>query len=59
MELLSTVALLDDVPGEGLIRGQVGTIVEVHDAHHFEVEFVDLAGETYGLTTWSPVRSCP
>ncbi len=51
MELLSPVALLEDVPAEGLVRGQVGTIVETHDADHFEVEFVDPQGSTYALTT--------
>jgi hypothetical protein len=51
MELLSSIALLEDVPAEGLVRGQVGTVVEVYDADHFEVEFVDAQGATYGLTT--------
>jgi hypothetical protein len=29
MELLSEVAVLRDMPEKGLVRGQVGTIVEV------------------------------
>jgi hypothetical protein len=29
MELLSEVAVLQDMPEKGLVRGQVGTIVEV------------------------------
>jgi Domain of unknown function (DUF4926) len=30
MKLLDVVALLQDLPELGLIRGQVGTIVEIH-----------------------------
>ncbi|MGO4879964.1 MAG: DUF4926 domain-containing protein [Bryobacteraceae bacterium] len=30
MEILSVVALLEDLPGEGLVRGQVGTVVETY-----------------------------
>lgn len=39
LELLSVVALLRDVPEEGLMRGQVGTIVGVLKTAVFEVEF--------------------
>jgi hypothetical protein len=28
MELLSEVAVLEDMPGKGLVRGQVGTAVD-------------------------------
>ena len=28
IEMHSVVALLEDLPGEGLVRGQVGTVVE-------------------------------
>ena len=44
--LLDVVALLSDVPAEGLVRGQVGTIVEVLDGA-YEVEFSDDEGRTY------------
>ena len=30
-ELLSVVALLEDLPGRGMVRGQVGTVVETLD----------------------------
>ena len=30
IEILSVVALLEDLPGEGLVRGQVGTVVETY-----------------------------
>ncbi|MEK7752373.1 MAG: DUF4926 domain-containing protein, partial [Acidobacteriota bacterium] len=39
MEILSVVALLEDLPEEGLVRGQVGTIVESWAAGVCEVEF--------------------
>ncbi len=47
MKLLDVVALIDDEPGKGLRRGQVGTIVEVLAPAVFEVEFCDLEGRTY------------
>jgi hypothetical protein len=28
IDIHSVVALLEDLPGEGLVRGQVGTVVE-------------------------------
>ncbi len=45
--MLSGVALLEDVPSRGLLRGQVGTVVEMLAADVFEVEFVDNDGRTY------------
>jgi hypothetical protein len=44
--LLDVVALLTDVPDRGLLRGQVGTVVEVLDGA-FEIEFSDDEGRTY------------
>jgi hypothetical protein len=41
IETLSEVALLDDVPAEGLRRGQVGTVVEDLAPGVYEVEFSD------------------
>lgn len=51
LAVLDTVALTCDLPGLGLRRGQVGTIVYTHDPSTFEVEFVDPEGRTYALTT--------
>jgi hypothetical protein len=48
---LDVVALTADLPAEGLVRGQVGTIVHVYSPGVYEVEFVDAAGRTYGLAT--------
>jgi hypothetical protein len=45
-QLLDGVTLLTDVPGHGLLRGQVGTVVELMDGA-YEVEFSDDEGKTY------------
>ncbi len=47
--LLDAVALTEDVPEKGVVRGQVGTIVEVLAPRVFEVEFCDNEGRTYAL----------
>jgi hypothetical protein len=44
---LNVVALLEDVPSRGLVRGQVGTVVEKLAPGVFEVEFSDNSGRTY------------
>ncbi len=45
--LLSVVALLVDLPARGLVRGQVGTVIEALAPGVFEVEFSDDEGRTY------------
>ncbi len=45
--VLDVVALLTDVPQHGLVRGQVGTIVEILSSDVFEVEFSDDEGRPY------------
>ena len=52
--MLSVVALTEDLSTKGLLRGQVGTIVEKLAPGIYEVEFSDDAGKTYAMT---PVRS--
>jgi hypothetical protein len=47
LETLSVVALLEDLADKGLLRGQVGTIVERLAAGVYEVEFSDDEGQTY------------
>jgi hypothetical protein len=44
---LDVVALLEDVPARGLVRGQVGTVVEKLSPDVLEVEFSDNNGRTY------------
>lgn len=51
MKLLNVVALLQDLPESGLIRGQVGTIVEEYEPGVFEVEFCDGDGRAYAIET--------
>lgn len=50
-KLLDVIALTADLPAKGLLRGQVGTIVEVLAPDAFEVEFIDDAGRTYAQST--------
>ena len=45
--VLSVVALLEDLPERGLVRGQVGTAVEALGPGVFEVEFSDDDGRPY------------
>jgi hypothetical protein len=54
LETLSVVALLEDATDKGLLRGQVGTVVERLAAGVYEVEFSDDEGRTYAAL---PLRS--
>ena len=45
--LLDVVVLTVDLPERQLVRGQVGTIVELLDDNAYEVEFSDDQGRTY------------
>jgi hypothetical protein len=47
IEMFAVVALLEDVPEKGLLRGQVGTVVESLAPGVYEVEFSDDSGQTY------------
>ncbi|MCX6625384.1 MAG: DUF4926 domain-containing protein [Acidobacteria bacterium] len=49
IEMLSVVALLQDLPEDGLVRGQVGTVVESWAPGVYEVEFCDDNGRTYAM----------
>jgi hypothetical protein len=51
LELFDVVALLRDLPEQGLARGQVGTVVELYSPQDAEVDFVDGEGYTYALAT--------
>jgi hypothetical protein len=48
-EMHSVVALLDDLPGQGLARGQVGTDVGEWAPGVYEVEFCDDEGKAYAM----------
>jgi len=49
IEMLTVVALLEDLPDHGLVRGQVGTVVENWAPGVYEVEFCDDGGRTYAM----------
>lgn len=49
IEVHSVVALVEDVPKERLVRGQVGTVVETWAPGVFEVEFSDDNGRPYAM----------
>jgi hypothetical protein len=51
---LDTVALLSDLPAAGLVRGQVGTVVETLDYKTVLVEFSDDDGRAYAIVPCSP-----
>jgi hypothetical protein len=47
VQLLDVVAVIDELPERGLLRGQVGTVVENLAPGVFEVEFSDDDGHAY------------
>jgi Domain of unknown function (DUF4926) len=47
IRLFDVVALTVDRPDRGLVRGQVGTVVEILDPDAYEIEFCDDDGRTY------------
>jgi hypothetical protein len=49
IRVLDVVALTEDISDRGLLRGQVGTVVESLGLGVFEVEFVDNDGRTYAM----------
>lgn len=49
IRVLDVVALIEDIPDRGLLRGQVGTVVESLGPGVFEVEFVNNDGRTYAM----------
>ena len=53
-QLLDVVALLSDVPTHGLLRGQVGTVVELLGGAY---EVLSSTNITAPLTNWTAVGS--
>ncbi|MDX2252769.1 MAG: DUF4926 domain-containing protein [Nitrospira sp.] len=49
IRLSDVVALTEDIPDRGLLRGHVGTVVELLGPGVFEVEFADNDGRTYAM----------
>lgn len=49
IKLLDVVALITDLPQQGLVRGQVGTVVEELAQGVVEIEFADDDGRSYAF----------
>lgn len=58
MQELDVVALVADLPAQGLRAGQMGTIVHVFHQPRlaYEVEFVDDEGETVAMVPLEPAQ---
>jgi hypothetical protein len=54
--VLDVVALTIDLPGDRLVRGQVGTIVERLADDVYQVEFSDDQGRTYACLALTPAE---
>ena len=56
---LDTVVLTEDLPEHGLQKGDLGTVVLLHSADGYEVEFMTLDGQTLEVVSLVPkqVRS--
>jgi hypothetical protein len=48
---LDTVVLQRDLPKHGLLKGDLGAVVEVYEPDGLEVEFVTASGKTQALVT--------
>jgi hypothetical protein len=65
IKLLDVVALMEDLPEQHLVRGQVGTVVEELAPGVYEVEFTDTTtGQPYAMlplkaTQVMPLRYAP
>jgi hypothetical protein len=56
------IVLTEDLPGESLKAGDIGTVVHIHEGGAgaaYEVEFMTLAGETIAVTTLSAAQVRP
>jgi hypothetical protein len=54
------VVLAQDVPEEGVVAGDVGTVVHVHGDHAgYEVEFMTLTGHTLVVVSLLPGQVRP
>ena len=49
IKVLDVVALLKDAYEEGIVLGQVGTVVEILAPGMYEVEFANTDGETISM----------
>ena len=50
-KILDTVVVVADLAGHGLMRGDVGAVVQVYGPEAVEVEFVTASGHTQSVLT--------
>ena len=56
---LDQVVLTVDLAENGLVRGDIGTVVLLHGEEGYEVEFVALDGETIAIASLSTSQVRP
>ena len=56
---LDTVVLTEDLPEHGLKQGDLGTVVLIHAAGGYEVEFMTLDGQTLTVVSLFPRQVRP
>jgi hypothetical protein len=56
---LDTVVLTEDLPEHGLKPGDLGTVVLLHAAEGYEVEFMTLGGQTLAVVSLLPRQVRP
>jgi len=56
---LDSVVLTVDLPEHGLKKGDVGTVVLLHDSRGYEVEFMTLDGSTLVVVSLSSTQVRP
>lgn len=57
---LDSIVLTEDVPDLKLVKGDIGTVVLIHDSGKgYEVEFMTLNGDTVAVTTLFPQQIRP
>jgi hypothetical protein len=49
IRVLDVVAVLEDVPRHGLVRGEVGTVIEHRKEDVFEIAFSNTSGKAYAF----------
>lgn len=59
IKLLDVIMLEKDLPQHGLMRGDMGAVVELYNDGAVEVEFVMVSGYTKALITLVPGQFSP
>lgn len=60
IKLYSEIVLLNDKPSVGLLKGDVGIVIEIYGNHNgYEVEFMTKEGKTVAVETLEPSEIRP